>query len=384
MGYSIKKNTKIAIERETTQGTYVAPTAGASFIQVKEDGLEMTPGKELLERNILGLGLSKVTPRTGLRSVTGALPVEMKAGSTEGAQPEYGLMLESLLGTVKETASQVSGSSHTTTTIFVSDTSGYEVGDVVLIKEAGAYHKSPIASLVTDTSIELLVEMDSAPADGVEIAALCTYKGADDGHPAYSATKYVEDAVRETATGCLTTSMSVDNFTTGQLADLSFGFEGLDFARSLSAPAYTPSFDSSEPPIILKACIFVDGEEVEVNEFTLSVENTIGFIQDTCNGKTASRITDRAVSGTINPYKLDDNIDNFNRFNENTTFSLFVTAHTPTGTTGEFKETFSFYLPVCIITEISETDLDGVLQESLSFTAGSVDGSVSDIFISMS
>ena len=38
----------------------------------------------LLERNIFNGSLGKTTPRTGMKSVTGALPTEMRASATEG------------------------------------------------------------------------------------------------------------------------------------------------------------------------------------------------------------------------------------------------------------------------------------------------------------
>jgi len=388
MGYSIKKNTKLAIEEETNQGAYVAPTSGTSFIQVLEDGLEMNPSKELLDRNILGLGLSKATPRTGLRSVSGSIPVEMKAGSSEGSQPEYGPLMKSALGSVKTSTSSSSKTGHTTSKIYLQDADivKYRVGDVVTVKEAGAYHKSPITNVDTTPGtsfIELLIPAAMAFSNAVVVAAFCTYRGEDSGHAPLSITKYVEDSVKEIAKGCIATSMSVNNFSTGQLADLSFGFEGLDFDKSLEAPAYTPSYDTSETPIILKACIWMNGDEIQVNDFSLSVENTLGFIQNTCDGKTSSRVTARNVSGSINPYKMSNSISNFNKFNNNTKFSLFITAHSPTGVEGEFKEVISFYLPNCIITEMAEADADGVLQENLSFSSGG-EGTLKEIYISMS
>lgn len=388
MGYTIKKNTKLAIEEESTQGTYVTPSSGSSFVQAKSDGLEMTGAKELLERELLGMGLSRATPRTGLKSATGTIPVEMKAGSTEGDKPEYGLLIKSLLGSVSESTSSTTKTGNTDSRLEIEDAdiSKYQVGDVVVVKESGAYHTSPITA-VDDSAgaayIDLLVSADSSFSDNVEVAAYCTYKGADSGHTPLSITKYVEDARKEWTVGAIATSLAVNNFTTGQLADLQIGFEGLDFDEKLEAPAYTPAYDTSETPVILDACIWLDGQMIEVNEFTLSVENTLAFIQDTCNGKKASRVSARTVSGSINPYKQDDSISNFNKFKNNTEFSLFVTAHTPTGVDGEYHEAVSFYLPKCIITERGEADADGALQESLTFQAGG-DGTNSDIYISMS
>jgi hypothetical protein len=308
----------------------------------------------------------------------------MKAGSAASSEPECGPLLESLMGQKRSSASIVSGTSHTDTIINVSSTANLAVGDIVIIKQAGEFHASPIASIVPNVSLSLVIPMSGAPANGVVIEAFTNYVASESGHPSLSISKYVEDAVLEQAMGCRTTSMSLEGFSTGQLASLKFSVEGMDFGRALASPAGgTPSYDTSETPVILNARVFQNGEEVSVNEFSLSVENTLGFIQDTNNGKIGSRITDRKVSGTINPYKQNDNVDQFNRFNQSEPFSLFVTAHNPNGITGEFKESVSFWLPMCVINEISEADADGVLQDVLSFSAHTSSGEP-ELYISVS
>ena len=383
MGYSIRKNIKLAIEKEVTEGTYVAPSAGAKYIQAQEDGIELNGTKDTLEMNVIGTGLSKIAPKVGLESAAGSVGVYMKSGSSASSEPEYGPLLESLMGTVRSSASQVSGISHTSSLVNVADTSSYKVGDIVVVKESGDYHTSPITSLVTNTSITLLISAAGVFSDNVVVEAFQTYVPADDSHPSLSISKYIEDAVLEKAVGCKAMSMSVEGFSTGQVASMKFGFEGSDYTRSLTASPFEPSYDTSETPVILDACIYQDGNQIAINDFTLSVENSLGWIKDTCNGKVSSRITGRTVSGTINPYKQDNDISNWSKFDANTSFSLVITAHNP-GATGEYSESVSFYMPVCISTEISEGDVDGVLTDAISFTANSVDGTIKELYISMS
>lgn len=385
MAYTVKKNIKVAVKEETTEGTYIAPASGADFIQAQEDGIEMNGSKDTMEINTIGTGLSRVAPRVGLESGTGSIGVYMKSGSAPTSEPEYGVMIESLLGTKRSmSAALTTGTGHTSTVINVASTTDLKVGDVVVVKESGDYHTSPIASLVTNTSITLLIPGTGSFTDAVEIEAFTSYVPGDDSHPSYSVSKYVEDEVLEQVVGCKTTSLSVESFSTGQVASLKMGFEGANYTRSLTTIPYTPTYDTSETPIILDACIYQDGVLLPINDFTLSVENTLGWIKDTCSGKTASRITSRQISGTINPYKQDDSISDYTKFDANTPFSLMVTAHNPTGTTGEYDESVSFYMPVCIITELAEGDIDGVLTESISFTANSVDGSVKELYITVS
>lgn len=385
MGVIIKKNIKVAIEEESTEGTYQAPAGSSSYIQAQEDGIEVTGSKDTLELNVIGTGLSKVAPRVGLESATGSLGVYMKSGSSATVEAEYGVLIDSLLGSKRTmSAALTSGTTHTTTVINVADTSDLNVGDIVVIKETGDYHTSPIASIVTNTSFTMLVPAANAPANAVDVEAFTTYVPSDSGHASYSVSKYLEDVVLEQAVGCKTTSLSVESFSTGQVASMKFGFEGADYTRSITASPFTPVYDTSETPVILDACVYQDGVLFPINDFTLSVENSIGWLTDTCNGKVTSRVTNRVVSGTINPYTADDSVANFTKFDGNTPFSLFVTAHNPSSTAGEYSESVSFYLPVCTTTEFAAGDKDGVMTDAISFSCNSVDGTVKELYISIS
>jgi hypothetical protein len=390
MGFSIKQNTKIAVVEETTEGTYAAPASGDDFITLLEDGSEVNGSKEALERSILGTGLTKPQPRTANRSVSGTLACEFKAGSNDGDSPEYAPLLKSALGGERQiTTESTSGTGHTTTVINIEDAdiSKYNIGDIIVVKEAGAFHISPITdvdSTIGAANITLLSAGSSAFSDNVVISKVTTYNTTDNGHPTFSVTKYIEDAVETQGTGCRVTSLSLENFTANQLASWSFGFEGLDFATSLNAIPFTPSFDSSLPPIIVEACVFKNGVKIPVSELTLSLENTVATITSTCakSGKISSRISERTVTGTITPYVQNDNIDIQTEFDNDSLYSIFFYAYNPTATDGEFNQVIAGYLPNCNTTELTEGDLDGVLQHNLTFTAsGGSDGTGTQLFL---
>lgn len=381
MGYTIKNNTKYFVKKETTEGVYAAPASGSEVIQVMEDGSEMNLTIEQLEQKVLGQGLAAKANRNGMHSVSGSLNSYLRASQTEGSVPEIDVLLESLFGSKRASSEITSGSGHTTSVINVSSTANLKVGDIVVIKEAGGHHSSPIKAVVENTYIELLVPMDAAPADSVKIAAFTTYVPANSGHQSFSVSKYIEDAIVERGIGCKATTLSVENFTANQIANFNCGFEGLDMESEVEAPAYTPVFQTSESPIIVKSCIFQDGNKIEINEFSLSIENTLSFLTNTCVGRSGSRVTARSVTGSINPFKQNDSVSDFDKFNAGETFSLFVQTKNPTAVEGEFKEWVNFYLPKCKITEMAESDLDGVLQNNLSFQAVSSDGSP-EVFLS--
>lgn len=397
MAIAVKQNTVYAVEIETTEGTYLAPQSATSYVQVLADGAEMKPAKELLERNIFNGSIGKTTPRTGTRSVTGSMPVEMRAAQTEGAAPEYDKLLRSALGSRRQVTTTTiddgdAGSPHTTSRMYLLDAAAnkYQYGDCITIKVAGDYHTSPIIAVSNtagDVYVDLLLPADNAFADGNVIMAVTTYVCANSGHPSLSISKYIEEAVLEQATGCRVKTMALDKFSTGQLADFKFDFEGLNFDRSITPQPHTPNYSDALPPIILGACVFQDDVDLQINELSFSLENKLGFATSTCseNGRISGRASERTIKGSLNPYKYDDNIDQFEKFRDNAEFSLFGSAHVPTVTAGEYNQVVGFFMPKCISTEIGEADKDGLLQESVSFSAGrGADGSFDELYISFS
>jgi len=398
MAIAVKDNTVYAVEIEVTEGTYVPPSSATeSYVQVLTDGAEMTPAKDLLEREIFNGSIGKTTPRTGMRSVTGALPTEMRAAEVEGDAPEFDALIRSALGLRRQVTTTTaddtdSGTSHTAQRIYLLDADGskYAVGDCITVKVTGDYHTSPITAVSSaggDSYVDLLIPAAGAFSDGDVIMAVTTYVTANSGHPSLSVSKYLETSRLDQAAGCRVNNFSLENFSTGQLASFNFGFEGLNFDQTITAQPHSPDYDDSLPPIILDACVYQDATQIHVNEFAFSVENTLGFATSTCspNGKISGRVTERTVTGSFNPYKQDDDVSNFDKFNNNTEFSLFAQAHNPTSTSGEYDQVVAMYMPNCISTEISESDQDGLLQEGISYSAGrGADGTAEEIFISFS
>jgi hypothetical protein len=376
---AVKKNTAIGVEIEDTEGTYKAPAAATSYVQTLTEGFEMNPAKELLERNIFTSSIGKTSPLTGQFQVNGAIPTEAKASSVEGAAPEIDALIRSALGTRRQITAEVttkaSGNTDDDLQIEDADIADFTVGDIVLVKESGAYHVSPISAVDSTggaAKITLLIpHPDGNFSNSVVIAKSTVYTVADSAHPSLSISKYLEEAVLEQAVGCKVTSMSLENFTTGQIPSLNFGFEGLNFDRSLTAQPHTPSYNAGRPPIMLDGRVYMDTTAIDVNELSFSLENSLGFKSSIAaeNGRVSSRATERTISGTINPYKEDDSIANFTKFEANTSFKLFAYGKVPSGVAGEFNQIVAVYMPNCIITELGEGDQDGLLQDSITFSA---------------
>jgi hypothetical protein len=123
----------------------------------------------------------------------------------------------------------------------------------------------------------------------------------------------------------------------------------------------------------MNACVWRSGTEVKINSLSLSLSNELGFLSDTCssNGKTASRVKGREITGSFNPYKDDTSTTYFDAFVAGTEFSLFAYAYNPSGTTGEFTmgSVVGIWLPQCIVTEFKVAEVDGILVDQMSFRA---------------
>lgn len=381
MAIAVKDNTSYAVEIETTEGTYEAPSSDQSYVQVLQDGAEMTRSQELLERNIFTGSIGKTQSRLGTRSVSGSLPVELRAGDTEGAAPEADKLYTSALGSKKTRSAVTTETGHTSSVINIGDAdiSSFSQYDIVLVKEAASFEMSWVQSVDSTlgaANITLGQPLSFTPSDNVEISAVTQYCTANSGHPSLSISKYIEDVKLEQAVGSRVTSMSIENFSTGQIPSTNFGFEGLSFDSSLTANPFSPDYDDSLPPIALRACLYQNGTEIPVNEFSLSLENTLGFVTATCseNGRISSRVTQRSITGTINPYKDDSTLTQFDNFKCNTPYTLFIYAYNPIldancNPTGEFENPIAILLTNCITTELAESDADGLLVEDITFEA---------------
>ena len=381
MAIAVKDNTSYAVEIESTEGTYVAPTGADKYIQVLKDGSEMTRSQELLQREIFTGSIGKTQSRLGTRSVSGAMPVELRSGATEGDAPEADALYTSAMGAKKTRAvvTTKAGNSSTVLQIEDADISGFSRYDIIMVKEATSFEMSWVSAVDTTAAaanITLGTTLGFTPSDNVDIGAVTQYSTANSGHPSLSVSKYIEAAKLEQATGCKVTSMSIDNISTGQIGSVNFGFEGLTFDSSITASPFTPSYDATLPPIMLRACLSQDGTNVQVNDFSVSLENTLGFVTSTCsaNGRISSRVTQRAITGSFNPYKDDSSLTQFDNFKCSDPYTLFISAFNPEldvncDYTGEFSNVVAILLTNCISTELGESDADGLLVEDISFEA---------------
>ena len=384
MGFVVKNNSSIFVKQESTEGVYVAPVVGDA-LEVLSDGAGFEFTREEVSRNLLTSTIEVVASRVGIASVTGAIPVEYKAGSVEGAYPREALLFKSLLGGSRQittTTLTVTGTTASSLRVADADITKFKKGDIIVVKKSGAYEARPISALITTAgacAITLAIPLTSSPGIGVEISKSSTFYHAD-GAPTYSVTQYLGGTIKEEVTGCRSVSASLESWEGGSVANFNFSVEGLDLIQSdENIPTIlVPSFTGDAlPPVILNACVWINGVKVQYNSLSLNLENTKAEVLSACaaSGKSGSRFTQFVCSGEIAPYMDDDNVDRFTSYNENDSISVFGYAYNPSSVTGQIEQVVAFWIPQAKIISMPNGDQDGIMTNQISFKAYRVDGS---------
>ncbi|TXH09495.1 MAG: hypothetical protein E6R04_07970 [Spirochaetes bacterium] len=377
----IKDNSVIGLETESTEGTYVAPAGATSYIQPLADGWEFVPLRPNVERAVLTSSVGVATPIKGIKSCTASIPVELRGSGTEGAVPDFDLLVKGALGTSRAISAnkttKSSGNTGSVLQIEDADIGSFNVGDVILIKQTGGHHVCAITAKSSGTGTATITvnpaKATGSFADSVVISKSTTYYTASSGHSPLSASFYYGNEKRYAGLGMKVASMSVDNFSTGSLASLNFGLEGLTYTVADGAAPHTPTYDTAVPATVLNACLYVAGTEYRINTFGLSLANTLSFLTSTCSstGRDKSRVTERVITGTINPFMDDTTTTLEDYLSAGTEFSLFISLGTPSATAGEYTmgSVVGIWLPQCVANEMKPSDLEGVLTHEFSFQA---------------
>lgn len=368
----IKNESVIALTAETTEGVATDPSGSGDYIEVLSDGVEATLEREEISRDLLGGSIETEASRVGIKSVSATLPVELRASSSAGEYPEPELLFESLLGGKRQNAADTTTTGNTSTVLEFGATPSFDVGDIVLVKESGAYEMRPISAVGATTITFPFALEGGAPADGVEVEKVSTFYHSDpNATDSLTVTHYAGDEIKQQLSGMRVGSMSLEGWETGQISTCSFSLSGLNMTEADGSAPHTPSFDTSLPPITLSACLWVNGTKLQYNAFTLNVENTLNPVTSACsaNGRIASRYTQQVVTGTINPYLDDSTTTLFDNFNDNDDVSIFLYAYNPTSSAGEFGEAVGIWIPQAKFTARAYEDINGVYAENLTFRA---------------
>lgn len=381
MGFVVKGKSSVFLKEEPSEGIYATPVS-ADAVEVLEDGVGFEYTRDEVERNLLSATIEVEASRLGMKQVSGSVPVEFKAGANEGDAPREKVLYKSLLGGVRQiTSISVTKTGNTATVLQIEDAdiSKYKKNDIILVKEAGKYEARPIASIDSTlgaATVTLAVPLSAAPSDNVEIGKASIYHHKSDA-PTFSTTHYIGGMIEETVLGCRSISASLESWEGGAVPSWNFSIEALDLDQAANPMTLTPNFAGDAlPPVVLGACVWINGIKVSYNSLTLNLENTKAEILSACSesGKVGSRFTQFVASGEIAPYMDDDNVNRFNAFNNNDDISVFGYAYNPTSVAGEVEQIVAFWFPQAKIVTMPNGDQDGIMTNNISFKAYRKDG----------
>lgn len=385
MNFLVKGESSVFIEKELTEGTYVAPTASLSAIEVEEDFSGFSYTRDVIERNVLSSTIEAEKPRNGLPNVEGSIPTELKAGQIEGVEPRSGKLFESLLGGVAVSTEIISTTGHTSSMINLSDLSDPPVvGQVVVIKVAGDYFTTPVLDRsITPGAKSITVFPYTMPfPDGVVISASSTYYYENNEAP-LSVTSYLGGEVAEKVAGAKVSSAEL-SWETGAIPKAAFSLSALTYLKEIEVPSFVPDFSlEPQPAVALDACVYINGVEFDYNSFSLSINKTLSTLLSACKpqGKVSNRATNLVVTGSINPYMSETNVTFFNSFNLGSPLNLLITLKNPSNIPGQYSNVVAIWMPQLVLTAVNNGDQDGILTDELEFQSYKKNGN-DTVFIS--
>lgn len=378
MSYGTINESSIFVKAEVTEGLHVPPAAIADAMEILEDGFSTSLTREAKETKPLDGVRESGETRLGIQNVEASMSVYNRASATTGAYPPAELLFEGLLGAKRQNTAQVTtkASGNTTTVLAIEDAdiAKFKVGDCVKVLEAGKFEVRPI-SVVTTTggsaSITFPFALENTPSNSVKIEKFSTFY-VDESVPTLSLTSFLGGNIQENMAGMRVVSGQLSGWETGNISQWNFKLAGLSLVKVVDTPDYAPNFSGlASPPVMLSACVWLNGTKVAYNSLGLNIENTASPVLSACSasGKIASRLTELKVTGEINPYMEMDDIDRFTAFNLNSNMSVFGYAYNPTATAGEFGNVVAFWMPFTKVVEMPSGEQEGIMTDNIKFAA---------------
>lgn len=294
----LTRSTVASFVQESSEGSYTAETA-ASFVPVRE-GFAFNPVLNTVETDeFVGGDIGQSKTFATFEDPAISFPIYWRHSGTEATEPEWGILMESCLGASSGPDAEITLAGGSTTTVLkVADTSTFEVGQGLLIKDAtNGYSVRSVASIPNGTDLTLNFALSNAPASGVALGRTILYKPGIS-HPTYTAHHFQgasSSAFRQSFTGCRTTNISMD-FNANDLAQgtvdaggiksfynpvtISSSNEYIDFTDDGGTTAFTLENKTYQSPVELAAEIQTKGQAAATasggDDFLCSYSNTTG------------------------------------------------------------------------------------------------------------
>ena len=296
MAVGLQRASIFAIKEEVTAGEYVKPDSGTQFVPLRP-GNSLSFTAEQLESDELLNDIGAAKSFVGKESSEGSHSAYLRHSGVEGQEPQLGVMFESVMGSKVVNGVQYNADAGSDFEIVVvANPQDFYPGQALLLKNGSGYEIRNIKSI--DNNDLYLNFYSNASADGVGLGRAITYIPAPQGHPTFSATKYLGNghAIEATAGNTVSElSLTADANGFGEVEFtyagtkyffnpieigatnkyLDFSYDATVYAASITEKVYkTPIELADALKTALNAAIGVEGFNVVYNKnvgtFTIS------------------------------------------------------------------------------------------------------------------
>ena len=225
------RSTVVAIKKEVTQNTIVAPTAATNFLPILGD-FDVSASFDVITSEEVLNSIGEPKPTLGFENPTAAISLYLKHSGVEGQAPNWAPLLESLLGATSTAAAEYNTIAASTTSLVkvdVGEGASYERGEALLVKDGtNGYAIRNIASITGD-DLTLAQNLAFAPAVGVNLGKSLLYKPANTGHPSLTVWDYHSNGgAKQVVGGARVVSMAA-SIAAGGAIQGNFSLEGVEF-----------------------------------------------------------------------------------------------------------------------------------------------------------
>lgn len=204
MAVGLQRASIFAIKEEVTAGEYVKPDSGTQFVPLRP-GNSLSFTAEQLESDELLNDIGAAKSFVGKESSEGSHSAYLRHSGVEGQEPQLGVMFESVMGSKAVNGVEYTsaiGSNENVVTVAVP--ANHYPGQALLIKSGVGYQIRNVKEI--DGSDLILNFSASNSTDGLNLGKAITYLPVAQGHPTFSATKYLGNghAIEATAGNTVT------------------------------------------------------------------------------------------------------------------------------------------------------------------------------------
>lgn len=286
----LNRKSVLFLKSESTAGTPAPPTAAGDAVAL-QDGFSLVPDFEVLENAELKASIGSSKDALGLENPSLSMDHYLRHSGVEGTEPNYGLLLESAMGskairgTERDVVSATAGTAAARATITVDTGEGTEFprGSALLIKDGTNGFEIRAVESVSGDVLDLSFNLSNAPAAAVNLGLGVDYSPSES-DPTFSAWEYRGNGgAIELIAGNRVESMEL-SFIAGEYINGSFTSQGTEyFFNPLTVDATNDSLDFDD----------AGGEEnASITQQTYKHPHELAqAIEDAMNALTADNIT---------------------------------------------------------------------------------------------